>query len=62
MQTMLELAKKFVASPDHHCHTIDRKMFDIRSSFERFSLLLAEYECSLSAALGRKSDVSKAVS
>lgn len=58
---MLELAEKFLSTPDHHCNVIERKMFDVRSSYEHFSMRLADYENLLSGALGQKLDMNKTV-
>lgn len=58
---MLELAEKFLFTSDHHCNAIERKMFDVRSCYEHFSMRLTDYENLLSAALGQKLDVNKAV-
>ncbi|MCP9259924.1 Kalirin [Dirofilaria immitis] len=60
VRMMLELAEKFLSTLDHHCNAIERKMFDVRSSYEDFSMRLANYENLLSEALGRKLDVNKA--
>ncbi|VDO25930.1 unnamed protein product, partial [Onchocerca flexuosa] len=60
VRMMLELAEKFLSTLDHHCNAIERKMFDVRTSYEDFSMRLANYENLLSGALGRKLDVNKA--
>ncbi|VDM96077.1 unnamed protein product [Thelazia callipaeda] len=60
VRMMLELAEKFLSSLDQHCNVIERKMLDVRSSYEHFSLRLTDYENSLTEALGRKLDVNKA--
>ncbi|VDK70409.1 unnamed protein product [Litomosoides sigmodontis] len=61
VRMMLELAEKFVLTRDHHCNAIERRILDVRSYYEYFSMRLANYEDFLSAALGQKLDVNKTI-
>lgn len=61
VRMMLGLAEQFLATRDHHCADIERRMIAVRMNFEKFSVHLANYENTLYTAIGRKSDVNKAV-